>query len=91
MFIPNRKRPGCVAGKSTSNYDTQTPKAGRRNLLQALSLAPLAALLPAKVWAQNQLLKISHQFPGGTADSGDFRDRICRQFAAEVENVAMAV
>ncbi|MFZ6687828.1 TRAP transporter substrate-binding protein DctP [Undibacterium sp. SXout11W] len=85
MFIPNRKRLGCVAAKSTSNYDTQTPKAGRRNLLQALSLAPLAALLPAKVWAQNQLLKISHQFPGGTVDSGDFRDRICRQFAAEVE------
>src|SRR5207248_8561922 len=29
-------------------------------------------------------LKISHQFPGGTLDKGDFRDRLCRMFAAEV-------
>lgn len=29
-------------------------------------------------------LKISHQFPGGTLDKGDFRDRMCRIFAAEV-------
>src|SRR5258708_9293680 len=29
-------------------------------------------------------LKISHQFPGGTIDKGDFRDRLCRAFAAEV-------
>ncbi len=30
-------------------------------------------------------LKISHQFPAGTIDKGDFRDRLCRRFAAEVE------
>jgi TRAP-type C4-dicarboxylate transport system substrate-binding protein len=30
-------------------------------------------------------LKISHQFPGGTIDEGDFRDRLCRKFAAELE------
>jgi TRAP-type C4-dicarboxylate transport system substrate-binding protein len=29
-------------------------------------------------------LKISHQFPGGTIDKGDFRDRLCREFAAQV-------
>jgi TRAP-type C4-dicarboxylate transport system substrate-binding protein len=29
-------------------------------------------------------LKISHQFPGGTIDDGDFRDRLCRKFADEV-------
>src|SRR3954452_21238123 len=29
-------------------------------------------------------LKISHQFPGGTIDKGDFRDRLCRMFAAEI-------
>ena len=29
-------------------------------------------------------LKISHQFPGGTIETGDFRDRLCRTFAAEV-------
>ena len=30
-------------------------------------------------------LKISHQFPGGTIDQGDFRDRLCRKFAAAIE------
>jgi hypothetical protein len=30
-------------------------------------------------------LKISHQFPGGTINEGDFRDRLTRMFAAEVE------
>jgi TRAP-type C4-dicarboxylate transport system substrate-binding protein len=29
-------------------------------------------------------LKISHQFPAGSIDKGDFRDRLCRMFAAEV-------
>ncbi|WP_022722714.1 TRAP transporter substrate-binding protein DctP [Rhodopseudomonas sp. B29] len=29
-------------------------------------------------------LKISHQFPGGTVDKGDFRDRLCRKFADEI-------
>src|SRR3979490_2079722 len=35
--------------------------------------------------APAQTLKISHQFPGGTIDEGDFRDRMCRIFAAELE------
>ncbi|PSJ20364.1 C4-dicarboxylate ABC transporter, partial [Halomonas sp. ND22Bw] len=26
-------------------------------------------------------LKLSHQFPGGTLEEGDFRDRMCRKFA----------
>ena len=30
-------------------------------------------------------LKISHQFPGGTIDPGDFRDRLVRKFAQDVE------
>src|SRR5947209_5850813 len=30
-------------------------------------------------------LKISHQFPGGTATEGDFRDRLCRRFAALIQ------
>ncbi len=29
-------------------------------------------------------MKISHQFPGGTIETGDFRDRLCRTFAQEV-------
>lgn len=30
-------------------------------------------------------LKISHQWPGGSIDKGDFRDRLCRIFAKKVE------
>jgi TRAP-type C4-dicarboxylate transport system substrate-binding protein len=50
--------------------------------LAALAASPLLSL-PA--WAQNTTLKISHQFPGGTVKDGDFRDRLTRMFAAEVE------
>jgi len=32
-----------------------------------------------------QTLKLSYQFPGGTIDEGDFRDRLCRKFGAELE------
>ncbi|MFZ6874911.1 TRAP transporter substrate-binding protein DctP [Undibacterium sp. Di27W] len=56
----------------------------RRAVLQALSLAPLAAAW-SPAWAQSTALKISHQFPGGTLEEGDFRDRLCRMFAAEVQ------
>ena len=35
--------------------------------------------------APAQVIKISHQFPGGTIDEGDFRDRLCRRFAVELE------
>jgi TRAP-type C4-dicarboxylate transport system substrate-binding protein len=58
----------------------------RRRLLAATAAAPLAApwvANPAR--AQTKKLKISHQFPGGTIDSGDFRDQLCRRFAAELE------
>jgi TRAP-type C4-dicarboxylate transport system substrate-binding protein len=50
--------------------------------LAALAASPLLSL-PA--WAQNTALKISHQFPGGTVKEGDFRDRLVRMFAEEVE------
>ena len=55
----------------------------RRAVLGALAAAPLLGFRPA--WAQTTALKISHQFPGGTVAEGDFRDRLCRTFAAEVE------
>ena len=32
-----------------------------------------------------KVLKISHQFPVSTGDDGDFRDRLAKKFAAEVE------
>jgi len=56
----------------------------RRAILQAaLAAAPL--LLFGRQTLAADALKISHQFPGGTIDSGDFRDRLCRKFAQEVE------
>lgn len=57
----------------------------RRTLLQTLGGLPLAALPFASALAQSTTLKISHQFPGGTLKEGDFRDRLVRSFAAEVE------
>jgi TRAP-type C4-dicarboxylate transport system substrate-binding protein len=56
----------------------------RRTLLAALASTPLwTSGLPA--WAQTTAtLKISHQFPGGTINEGDFRDRLTRIFAKEV-------
>ena len=58
----------------------------RRKLLKGLVAAP-AALAGARFAraADARTIKISHQFPGGTVDSGDFRDRLCRKFSAEVE------
>ncbi len=50
----------------------------------ALALS-LAALLPLTARAESTTLKISHQFPGGTIDQGDFRDRLVRKFAEGVE------
>ena len=49
----------------------------------SLALGAGALLHPAH--AAGTVLKISHQFPGGTPTEGDFRDRLCRMFAAEVE------
>jgi TRAP-type C4-dicarboxylate transport system substrate-binding protein len=57
--------------------------ATRRTILGALATSPLWNLSGA--FAQTATLKISHQFPGGSATEGDFRDRLCRMFAAEVE------
>ncbi|HEV7815390.1 MAG TPA: TRAP transporter substrate-binding protein DctP, partial [Janthinobacterium sp.] len=55
----------------------------RRTVLGAAAALP-ALHLPA-AWAQAGTLKISHQFPGGSLKEGDFRDRLCRMFASEVE------
>lgn len=57
----------------------------RRQLLLGLAGAPLAAALARGAAAAGKIdLKISHQFPGGTLTEGDFRDRLCRKFAAEL-------
>ena len=56
----------------------------RRALIQAAGASTLPALLTTHAAAAAEL-KISHQFPGGTLTDGDFRDRLCRRFAVEVE------
>ncbi|WP_251969336.1 TRAP transporter substrate-binding protein DctP [Sphaerotilus microaerophilus] len=57
----------------------------RRQML-ALTASGLAAGWPGLGQAQAAAnLKISHQFPSGSLTEGDFRDRLCRRFAAEVE------
>src|ERR1700730_7182550 len=58
----------------------------RRNMLSGALAAP-ALIASARMGslAAAQTLKISHQFPGGTIDEGDFRDRLCRRFGAELE------
>jgi TRAP-type C4-dicarboxylate transport system substrate-binding protein len=54
----------------------------RRHLLATAVAAP--AVLRFGLAQAATTLKISHQFPGGTIDKGDFRDRLCRKFAAEI-------
>jgi TRAP-type C4-dicarboxylate transport system substrate-binding protein len=55
----------------------------RRRFVGSLASLPLVGL--ARHVGAAEPLKISHQFPGGTLEAGDFRDRLCRKFAAEVE------
>jgi len=58
----------------------------RRRILLGLAAAPSIALFGRHAFAAEPTnLKISHQFPGGTLNEGDFRDRLCRRFAAEIE------
>jgi TRAP-type C4-dicarboxylate transport system substrate-binding protein len=59
----------------------------RQLLISGLSLGALPLLMGGRpAFAQSaKTVKISHQFPGGTLTEGDFRDRLCRRFAQEVE------
>lgn len=58
----------------------------RRNFINAAGATAVSAMATGS-WAQTSAggLKISHQFPGGSLTEGDFRDRLCRRFALEVE------
>ena len=57
----------------------------RRVLAGTLAAPAIVAATRLGSAAPAQTLKISHQFPGGTIDEGDFRDRMCLRFAAELE------
>jgi len=56
----------------------------RRHVLVGAIASPAVLRLGIGTAQAATQLRISHQFPGGTVDKGDFRDRLCRMFAAEV-------
>ncbi len=57
----------------------------RRDLMTAAGAGVFSAMA-GNSWGQaGGGLKISHQFPGGTLTEGDFRDRLCRKFAVDIE------
>src|SRR2546423_8490971 len=56
----------------------------RRHVIASALAAPAILRLGTGTAHAATTLKISHQFPGGTIEKGDFRDRLCRMFAAEV-------
>jgi TRAP-type C4-dicarboxylate transport system substrate-binding protein len=57
----------------------------RRILVGALAAPAVIATSRLGFAAPAHTFKISHQFPGGSIDEGDFRDRLCRKFAVELE------
>jgi TRAP-type C4-dicarboxylate transport system substrate-binding protein len=57
----------------------------RRTWMQWAAAAGAVPLAEAARAEEAGGLKISHQFPGGTITEGDFRDRLCRRFAADID------
>src|SRR3954465_10106052 len=57
----------------------------RRHVIASALAAPAILRFGTGTAHAATTLKISHQFPGGTIDKGDFRDRLVRKFAADVE------
>ena len=56
----------------------------RRHLLASVLAAPAILRLGTGATLAATILNISHQFPGGSIERGDFRDRLVRRFAAEI-------
>ena len=69
----------------TTNITTTTGISRRHILVGAIAAPAVIAAARLGSAAPAQMLKISHQFPGGTIEEGDFRDRLCLRFAAEIE------
>ena len=57
----------------------------RRQFMGAAALGAASPWAGDAAWAQAGTLKLSHQFPGSSATEGDFRDRLCRRFASELD------
>lgn len=79
--MPITRRDFLQAGAGATLASLAQPLA--RLAPAAAGLSPLA--LREAMAAEATTLKISHQFPGGTATEGDFRDRLCRLYAQELE------
>src|ERR1700724_3594019 len=56
----------------------------RRRVLASALAAPAILRFGTGTARAATHLEISHQFPGGTIDKGDFRDRLTRKFAEEI-------
>src|SRR6185369_8362979 len=75
----------CIRWDNAGNDKAEEPMGLTRRHLLAASVPALALAGRARA-AGPTTLRISHQFPGASSDTeGDFRDRLCRRFAAEVE------
>lgn len=83
-YRPKKSLPVRAGGKSQLLEENMNIT--RRKVLTAGMATLGLSALDQSLFAQGrEPMKISHQFPGGTIDEGDFRDRLCRRFAAEVE------
>ena len=71
-----------MSNEFNSGSDALKPNALRRQLLAGSAALPLAGIVGYSPTSNAQdatkTLNISHQFPGGTIQAGDFRDRLCR-------------
>jgi TRAP-type C4-dicarboxylate transport system substrate-binding protein len=67
-----------------THVETTMFSSKRRTVLGAIAAGSLVPWQAAHAQT-GTTLKISHQFPGGTINEGDFRDRLCRMFAIEVD------
>ena len=56
----------------------------RRNALGAVAALAAPGLI-GRAQAAPRVLRIAHQFPSSSGETGDFRDRMCRRFANLVE------
>ena len=75
-----------MSNEFNSGSNKSKPNALRRQILVGAAASPFMGYGSA-LFAQDatKTLNISHQFPGGTIQAGDFRDRLCRKFAESVE------
>jgi TRAP-type C4-dicarboxylate transport system substrate-binding protein len=72
------RRPGPEPGPPRRQHDPRPQK------LQPPRCRGVARATRAAHLQPGAALKISHQFPA-SIDAGDFRDRLCQKFGAEVE------